>query len=288
MSRDFAITTVNNKIDLEKDKAASVSYTVTNSTGGQVTARARVSSADGGDDSWFQIEGDAERDFADNDTQQYSVKIAIPASAEKDSYKFKIEVFSVENPDEIFSKGPVIEIALKKAEIKNDDDNNFPWWIVAVVAAVLIIGGGIIYYIVSRPEPKPPKPEPVKIEVPYIKGKKYKEAFNILNQKDLLYKVYSSHDIKKKIENSFSVTRRPSAPNNLTMVPARNIVAFPVREKFPVVVKTDPKAKTLVEPGSVVKVYFGQQTNLPYIELKKKFLESKAGMNKALIRNIKK
>ncbi len=278
MSRDFAITTVNNKIDLEKGKAASVSYTVTNSTGGQVTARAKVSATDGGDDSWFQIEGDAERDFADNDTQQYSVKIAIPASAEKNSYKFKIEIFSVENPDEIFSEGPVIEIALKKAEIKNDDDNNFPWWIVAVVAAVLIIGGGIIYYIVSRPEPKPPKPETVKIEVPYIKGKKYKEAFNILNQKDLLYKVYSSRDIKKKIENSFSATIRP----------ARNIVAFPVREKFPVVVKTNPKAKTLVEPGSVVKVYFGQQTNLPYIELKKRFLESKAGINKALIRNIKK
>ena len=167
MARDFAITTVKSQIELKKGKKSSVSYTVTNSTGNQLTARARISPLEGADESWFTIEGESERGFAENDTQQYSVSVNIPAEIISGAYKFKLDVFSVENPDEIFSEGPVIEILISEAPVDdNNNDKPFPWWIIAVIVAVILIGGGIIWYVVSN-KPKPePEPEPVKIEIP--------------------------------------------------------------------------------------------------------------------------
>ena len=148
MARDFAITTVKSQIELKKGKKSSVSYTVTNSTGNQLTARARISPLEGADESWFTIEAESERDFAENDTQQYSVSVNIPAEIKSGSYKFKLDVFSIENPDEIFSEGPVIEILISDAPVDDtNDDKPFPLWIIAVIAAVILIGGGIIWYV---------------------------------------------------------------------------------------------------------------------------------------------
>lgn len=281
MARDFAITTVKSQIELKKGKKSSVSYTVTNSTGNQLTARARISPLEGADESWFTIEGESERNFAENDTQQYSVSVNIPAEIKSGSYKFKLDVFSVENPDEIFSEGPVIEILISEAPV--DDNNNgkpFPWWIIAVVAAVLLIGGGIIWYVV----PNKPKPEVVKIEIPDIIGKKYEQAFELLNNKGIKYQVFTTKKTKESIENTISArTVAPVAPSNLTITPRPVIRPITV---FPVVVDTDPECKTKIDPDQIVKVYFGEKTSAPYVRLEKPFLELKAGMNKDLLKNL--
>lgn len=281
MARDFAITAVKSQIELKKGKKSSVSYTVTNSTGNQLTARARISPLEGADESWFTIEGESERNFAENDTQQYSVSVNIPAEIKSGSYKFKLDVFSVENPDEIFSEGPVIEILISEAPV--DDNNNgkpFPWWIIAVVAAVLLIGGGIIWYVVSNK----PKPEVVKIEIPDIIGKKYEQAFELLNNKGIKYQVFTTKKTKESIENTISArTVAPVAPSNLTITPRPVIRPITV---FPVVVDTDPECKTKIDPDQIVKVYFGEKTSAPYVRLEKPFLELKAGMNKDLLKNL--
>jgi len=280
MARDFAITTVKSQIELKKGKKSSVSYTVTNSTGNQLTARARISPLEGADESWFTIEGESEREFAENDTQQYSVSVNIPAEIKSGSYKFKLDVFSVENPDEIFSEGPVIEILISEAPI--DDDNNdkpFPLWIIAVIAAVILIGAGIIWYVVNKPEPEP-EPEVVKIEIPDIIGKKYEQAFEILNDKGIKYQVFTNEKTKKSIEKITATrTVTPAAPTNLMVLPRPVVV-------FPVVVDTDPKRGTKIDPDHIVKVYFGEKASGPYIRLEKNFLESKTGMNKELLRNL--
>ncbi|WP_020587966.1 hypothetical protein [Desulfobacter curvatus] len=288
MARDFAITTVNSQIELKKGKKSSVSYTVTNSRGTQLTARARISPLEGADESWFTIEGESERVFAENDTHQYSVSVNIPAEIERGSYKFKLDVFSVENPDEIFSEGPVIEILISEAPIDdNNNDKPFPWWIIAVIAAVILIGGGIIWYVISnKPQPKPePEPESVKIEIPCsIKGKKYEQAFELLNNKGIKYQVFTTEKTKKSIENTISArTVAPAAPSNLTVTSRPAIRPITV---FPVVVDTDPKCKTKIDPDQIVKVYFGEKTSAPYVRLEKTFLEFKAGMNKELLKNL--
>lgn len=283
MARDFAITTVKSQIELKKGKKSSVSYTVTNSTGNQLTARARISPLEGADESWFTIEGESERDFAENDTQQYSVSVNIPAEIKSGSYKFKLDVFSVENPDEIFSEGPVIEILISEAPV--DDDNNdkpFPLWIIAVIAAVILIGGGIIWYVVSNkpvPDPEPePKPEVVKIEIPNIIGKKYEQAFEILNNKGIKYQVFTNEKTKKSIEK-IAASRKvaPAAPTNLTIRPTPAIRPTPVTKPvvvFPVVVDTAPKHGTKIDPDQIVKVYFGKKTSGPYILMNKTILKN--------------
>jgi hypothetical protein len=290
MARDFAITTVKSQIELKKGKKSSVSYTVTNSTGNQLTARARISPLEGADESWFTIEGESERDFAENDTQQYSVSVNIPAEIKSGAYKFKLDVFSVENPDEIFSEGPVIEILISEAPVDdNNNDKPFPWWIIAVIVAVILIGGGIIWYVVSnKPKPKP-EPESVKIEIPCsIKGKNYEQAFELLNNKGIKYQVFTTEKTKKNIENTISArTVVPAAPNNLTITP-RPVIRPVIRPitVFPVVVNTDPECKTKIDPDQIVKVYFGEKTSAPYVRLEKTFLELKAGINKDLLKNL--
>ncbi len=288
MARDFAITTVKSQIELKKGKKSSVSYTVTNSTGNQLTARARISPLEGADESWFTIEGESERGFSENDTQQYSVSVNIPAEIKSGAYKFKLDVFSVENPDEIFSEGPVIEILISEAPVDdNNNDKPFPWWIIAVIVAVILIGGGIIWYVVSnKPKPKPePEPEPVKIEIPCsIKGKTYEQAFELLNNKGIKYQVFTTEKTKKNIENTISArTVAPAAPYNLTITPRPVIRPITV---FPVVVDTDPECKAKIDPDQIVKVYFGEKTSAPYVRLEKTFLELKAGMNKDLLKNL--
>lgn len=290
MARDFAITTVKSQIELKKGKKSSVSYTVTNSTGNQLTARARISPLEGADESWFTIEGESERGFSENDTQQYSVSVNIPAEIKSGAYKFKLDVFSVENPDEIFSEGPVIEILISEAPVDdNNNDKPFPWWIIAVIVAVILIGGGIIWYVVSnKPKPKP-EPEPVKIEIPCsIKGKTYEQAFELLNNKGIKYQVFTTEKTKKNIENTISArTVVPAAPNNLTITP-RPVIRPVIRPitVFPVVVDTDPECKAKIDPDQIVKVYFGEKTSAPYVRLEKTFLELKAGMNKDLLKNL--
>lgn len=283
MARDFAITTVKSQIELKKGKKSSVSCTVTNSTGNQLTARARISPLEDADESWFTIDGESERNFAENDTQQYSVSVNIPAEIKSGAYKFKLDVFSVENPDEIFSEGPVIEILISEAPVDdNNNDKPFPWWIIAVIAAVILIGGGIIWYVVSN---KPdPEPEVVKIEIPDIIGKKYEQAFEILNNKGIKYQVFTNEKTKKSIEKiTATKTLTPAAPTNLTIRPTP--VTKPV-VVFPVVVDTDPKRGTKIDPDQIVKVYFGEKTSGPYIRLEKSFLESKTGINRELLKNL--
>jgi len=277
MARDFAITTVKSQIELKKGKKSSVSYTVTNSTGNQLTARARISPLEGADESWFTIEGESERDFAENDTQQYSVSVNIPAEIKSGTYKFKLDVFSVENPDEIFSEGPVIEILISEAPFDdNNNDKPFPWWIIAVIAAVILIGGGIIWYVVSnKPEPKP-KPEVVKIEIPNIIGKKYEQAFEILNNKGIKYQVFTNEKTKKSIEKITATRTVAIAPsNNLRTLskPVTRPVTKPV-VVFPVVVDTAPKHGTKIDPDQIVKVYFGEKISGPYILMNKTILKN--------------
>lgn len=41
---------------------------------------------------------------------------------------------------------------------------------------------------------------------------------------------------------------------------------------FPVVVDTDPKRGTKIDPDHIVKVYFGEKTSGPYIQMNKNLL----------------
>ncbi|MFA6010598.1 MAG: PASTA domain-containing protein [Desulfobacteraceae bacterium] len=141
MSRYFAITTGSSTIQVKNTRTGSVTFTVTNNAQDGIKTRAKISALTG-NESWFTIEGEKEREYKEK-TQQYTVTYTIPSSVSPGSYKFRMDVFGVENPDEIYSEGPVVQIDVVGAETVPTKKTPFPWWIVAVVVAVLLIGGGI-------------------------------------------------------------------------------------------------------------------------------------------------
>lgn len=291
MSRDFVITSVSEQIEIKRKSTSSVSFTVTNSTGNRLAVKARVSVIGDEDLAWIKIEGSEEREFAENDTQQYSVAATVPSDASAGSYKFRLDVFSVENPDEIYSEGPVVEVVISDAKEPEKIKKPFPWWIAAVIAVIFCTGAAIIWYASQEPEPKPkpkPKPVPVGIKVPYIIGKKYEAAFRILNSKKIMYQVFTDQKIKKQIDRmTIAHPSRPSPPSNL---PARTLRRAPFREvqnQIPVVIKTIPKAYKRILPDKVLKVYFGTKTTTSYMKLEKSYMEKRIGINKNLILNVK-
>ena len=307
MSRDFAITTVDRQIKLQQGTSGTVAHTVTNTTGGEVTARARIVTMDGSDDTWFAITGEQERVFAGNATQQYSVTVNIPPTAIPGTYRFRLDVFSVENPDENFAEGPAVEISVEeKAETETPKGDGFPWWIAAVVATVLIIGGGIIYFVVNSNDTENDDNGGYVIsdatEIPEILGETYEKAFELLNKKGFKYQVYTNsidrRDTSRMTGPSLSAGRPAggtarfgSSEPNVGIAPPV-LYTITLKSMLPVVDSLYPAQGTEMSPKtSVVQVYFGNaedNTEGPYVELDKSFFERKTNISKSLIININK
>lgn len=144
MSRYFAISTGSSTIQLKNNRTGSVTFTVTNNADEGIKTRAKISVLDAGDGAWFTIQGEKERDYKEK-TQQYTVSYAIPNGVSPGSYRFRMDVFGVENPDEIYSEGPVVQMQVLDAEAP-PKSTPFPWWIIAVVVSVLLMGGGIAWW----------------------------------------------------------------------------------------------------------------------------------------------
>ncbi|MCF8111195.1 MAG: PASTA domain-containing protein [Desulfobacteraceae bacterium] len=171
MSRHFAITTGSNTIEPGENRTGTVTFTVSNNTEEGITARARIFPLDDCREEWFTIEGEKERTYTEK-TQQYTVRFSIPPSVPPGSYRFRLDVFGVENPDEIYSEGPVVEIRVKEKE-EPPAGSPFPWWVIAVIAAVLIIGGGITWWALSRTST---------VTVPDVVGETTQQARELLSQ----------------------------------------------------------------------------------------------------------
>ncbi len=148
MSRYFAISTGTSTVQAKNGGTGSVTFTVTNNADEGIRTRARITALSG-EESWFTIEGEKEREYREK-TQQYTVAFTLPASVSNGSYTFRLDVFAVENPDEIYSEGPVVQMDVTSPETPAAGPKKFPWWIVAVVAAVILIGGIIVFWATRK------------------------------------------------------------------------------------------------------------------------------------------
>ncbi|MFW6052991.1 MAG: PASTA domain-containing protein [Desulfosalsimonas sp.] len=173
MSRHFAITTGSNIIEPEENRTGTVTFTVSNNAEEGIKARARIFPLDDCREEWFTIEGENERSYTEK-TQQYTVRFNIPPSVPPGSYRFRLDVFGVENPDEIYSEGPVVEIRVKE-EKEPPPKKAFPWWIIAVIAVILVIGGAIAWWALTHTSTA---------TVPNVINKTLAEAEQILLEKD--------------------------------------------------------------------------------------------------------
>ena len=116
-------------------------------------------------ESWLSLEGEHERKFAKGEAQQFTVKIAAPPGTPAGKYSFRLNIISVENPDDEFTEGPSVSFEVKELVPAAAAPRKFPWWIVAV-AAVVILGAGLITWLLI----------PQKVAVPDMVGISYEEA----------------------------------------------------------------------------------------------------------------
>lgn len=172
MPNEFAITAAANTMQLD-DRHGETTFTVSNASGRTLRGRAQLTSEAPDVASWLSLTGEPTREFAVAGTQQYAVHIDIPPEAPPGSYPFRLDMIGVENPDEEYTRGPVVTFeAPPPAEVKKP----FPWWIILIVLGVVAFIGIVLALLLRNPN----------VEVPSVpQGATIAEATEILNEAGL-------------------------------------------------------------------------------------------------------
>ncbi|MCU1329021.1 MAG: hypothetical protein JWN34_4391 [Bryobacterales bacterium] len=137
MSSPFAIVPEPSSVKLNAQGKGEVRFTVTNKSGRPIRARARVEAQDAAQKSWFRLDGEAERNFpSDNSTDQFLVQISAPPDNPPGKAAMHLDMFSVQDPQDVFTVGPMVSCELVRAEAVR---KGRPWWVYAAAAAVLIL-----------------------------------------------------------------------------------------------------------------------------------------------------
>jgi hypothetical protein len=157
MPRAFDITAVTDSIRLGPTGQGEVAFTVSNALRAPVRARASVVPGPGAKAEWFTIQGDAERDFAPDSTQQLTVQVRVPPGTPSGRLTFHVLVVDVVNPDERYADGPSTAFEVLAAP---PPKKPFPWIWVALAAGVVLLIGTVIGIVSSRAEEAPALNEP--------------------------------------------------------------------------------------------------------------------------------
>lgn len=134
-------------------------FGVTNKSGQGLAGRLSVVPQGEAKKEWFAIQGEGERRFAVGETQTITVAVKPPAGTAAGSYKFRLRVVNVNDPDNDYTEGPVSGFELKPAGAPRPP---FPWWAVAAAAAlILVVGGAVAAFLLwPRDEAPPDQPPP--------------------------------------------------------------------------------------------------------------------------------
>jgi eukaryotic-like serine/threonine-protein kinase len=143
MARVFTITAASDTVSLDDKGRGEIAFTVANASGRQLRGRTRLSlsSQAPGENNWLTVAGEPERDFPVGGVQQFAVQVAVPPGSKEGKYTFRLDAYSVQNPDEDYSQGPTVAFTVAKQEVRKP----FPWWIVGVAAAVIVVGAVVAW-----------------------------------------------------------------------------------------------------------------------------------------------
>jgi len=158
-TRIFAITAARETVTLDNEGRAEVSFTVSNTGPKPIAGRAKLVPLGSAKAAWLNLDGEQERNFAKGEAHQLTVHIAVPPGTPVGKYSFRLNIISVENPDDEFTEGPSFSFEVKELTVAQAPARKFPWWIVAI-AGVLVVGGGLITWLLI----------PQKIAVPDVIG----------------------------------------------------------------------------------------------------------------------
>jgi beta-lactam-binding protein with PASTA domain len=170
MARVFTITAPSSTVGLDAKGQGEIAFTVSNASGRPLRGRAILVPQDPGQKGWLTLAGEPERDFPAGGVQQFTVRVAALPGSKEGQYTFRLDAFSVQNPDEDYAQGATVAFTVAKQKPKA-----FPWWIVAVAAALILVVGGITAWLILRGN----------VEVPSLTGKTLTEANSLLAQSSL-------------------------------------------------------------------------------------------------------
>ncbi len=156
MPTAFAITAATTTVQLG---AGEVPFTVTNTSGRPLRARLRAVALQPEAQGWFAVAGEPERPFALGETQQVSVRLAVPPQTPAGSYAVRLDAAAEDNPDDDSVQGPSVTIVVPPPPPKKP----LPWWLllVAIAVVVLLVGGGAAFFLLRGDD---------NIEVPNVAG----------------------------------------------------------------------------------------------------------------------
>ena len=129
----FSITSAQPSARLPITRRGRLDFTVTNTAHRELTARAHVVPEGGAQEGWFTIVG-PQRDSPADATHQFGVEVAVPIEARPGSYRFRLDVVGVEDPDEYEAEGVWATIDVPLAP----QPSRLPIWIIAIAAVLLV------------------------------------------------------------------------------------------------------------------------------------------------------
>jgi hypothetical protein len=115
MATAFTITTASTTVQLDRARTGEATFAVTNSAGRPLRGRAKVVVSSPEVAGYFSIDGEAERPFDSNATEQYRVRIGVPPSAPESTYIFTLAVLDERDPDDFHGQGPMVSVVVPGA-----------------------------------------------------------------------------------------------------------------------------------------------------------------------------
>jgi signal recognition particle receptor subunit beta len=183
MPRVFAITSSTDHVLLNADRKGEATFTVTNSSTRSIRAQIRLRPLEETKIEWLNLTGEAERDFTPGATQQVVVSVKVPGGS-SGKHSFRIDVISVENPDEDYSEGPVVALRMG---LPARPARPFPWWILIVVSVGLVLISALAYLLI-----------PKKVDVPNVVQMSFADAKKKIDALGLTVKEISQESDEKE------------------------------------------------------------------------------------------
>jgi hypothetical protein len=172
MPQTFTITSIpTDTLKADAKGHAEAVYTVTNTTTRTVRGIARVKPLESTKQDWVKINGESDRDFGPNGTEQYVVTFDAPVApppsggpkpagsqppatsattSPADKYGFQFGVSLQTNPDEDHTEARPVTVELASGPVPTPP-KKFPIWIIFVIIAVVLVVAGIVLFIVLKP-----------------------------------------------------------------------------------------------------------------------------------------
>ena len=151
MARLFDTTAASDTVRLDNKGRGDAAFTVSNVSGRRVRGRAKVVPKDPATAGWVKIAGDIERDFPSGGTQQFTATVVVPPEARSGTYSFRLDVVSVDNPDEETAQGPSVSVTV--AEAAPPPPKSLLIWFLLALGVLLIVAVGAIWFVLRTPAP---------------------------------------------------------------------------------------------------------------------------------------